>query len=100
MASTTEQTISLASAVAPNATTAGLFVAAVDNSGGLPPLSLRVVSGSNFVRFGNQTGLALQNFMDLTIPNLSQQMFYLWASAPSLGASVSVINAGMPNGAE
>lgn len=100
-ASITEQTISVASAVAPNATTMTLWVEGRDAAAGIPSLFIRSVSGSNFIP-GVVTSASAQliTYFPLTMPNISQQFFYLWNTAPSVGASFSVTNARMPNGSE
>lgn len=92
-----ETTVSVASAVAPNATSMGLAVGLVNTAVG--SFFIRTVSGQNFwPTMEVPAGLSFNNWFQLELPNLSQQFFFQFAAAPSSGATFSVINATMPNG--
>jgi hypothetical protein len=57
------------------------------------------VSGSDFIpKLSNTAGGTLISAFQLQFPNINQQFFFQWASAPTIGATVSVSNAVMPNG--
>lgn len=86
-AATVETAVSLAALVPPTALSVHVHASAVPSVGGLPPLNnprLRVVTGQDFYTSLNNSGNASgsQFNLDLVIPNVSQQLFYLWANAP------------------
>lgn len=108
---TTETAVSLSSIVPANALSIQLnfnSVLIVDGGGGARyRADLRVVSGSNFAmitRLQNTTSQAAAGACSILVPNISQQVYYLWTSeagnASALNLDIDVIGYIVPNGGE
>lgn len=112
LTATVETSVSLASYIPPNAqniSITALGSISADGSGEInATLAFRVVSGSTYKSTNKRfTGLAAGNSVSahdstLTLPNISQNLYYLWTvtvgSSPS--ASIAALSYQLPNGGE
>ncbi len=99
---TVETAVNLSTLVPPTALNIRLHASAVPSVGGVSPLNnprLRVTTGLDFYRnennSGNASGSALN--LDLTVPNVGQQVFYLWQDAPSAANGLYLSVSGYEN---
>jgi hypothetical protein len=94
-ASTTEATVSLTAFIPPIALSCELATQAKDSS---VTLTLRVVSGSDFMLLGTPNqGAPFQYGQSVELPNISQQFFYLWGGAGG-ALTADILGYKIPNG--
>lgn len=99
-AATSEATVSVSSFIPPNALR-WLADVKLDLSNTGINWHLRVISGVDWYDgTGSGTHGARDELGTVTLPNISQQVFYFWASAPTGGMNINVLGYSVPNGGD
>ena len=96
---TTETAVTLSTTVPATALLIALRYKFRNSGAGSRTSRIRVVSGSDY--FVQETGSGdVHASIEVTVPNVSQQVFYLNSSAAATGASVAVMGYTVPTGGE
>ena len=93
---TTETAVSLTALVPPNALESIVFMGNARSAG--PDLTIRYITTLDFLFSGAIVAIDVDSNMQFHIPNVSQQIFYLWSGAPSNGIDIDIQGYVLPNG--